>query len=563
MSSSLGQAKEKTTTENKMTTEIPETNLRNRISIGGVTFLRPQWQHYLWAAIWGIIVATAFPPFDISPVIWLITLPLAFLSPIKNTKRAFLIGFYFGFAHFFANLFWLHTIHFLVIFPLAGYCALYNGFWLTVYSKLQKRLKSPTLRIVSATACWIMFDWIRAHLLTGFPWNFPGIALWQNPDPGLIRLTGVYGETFLIIFTSLAISESITLFLDKKFRIIKIVPFTITVVLLLTTLILNKNVNYDKPTGSLKALPVQGNIPLCRDYTPEQLFNARDTYISLSKSGVKVEVPDLVIWPETAVPAPLRRDPRYYPLFQDTFQKLEIPVLVGSIDYRRNPQKPLDPIGQSFNSAMFFDKDARLTLIYDKTHPVPFGEFVPLGKQIPQLEELIGMGRGLTAGTQFTVFDHLAPAYFGVNICYEDAFPGISRKFVLNGANVLMTITNDAWYQESSGSRQHFAHSIFRAIENNVYFLRSGNRSYTSLTAPDGRVVQCYEDKTGNVFVAKAEVFDIPFSFNRTLTFYTKYGDLFALFCTIIAICSILRIVYGWFTDRKKLYQEIVGEKDV
>ncbi len=549
-----------------MTTDIPNENLRNRISVAGLPFLHPHWAKCIIAMIWGATTATAFPPFDFSVIIWLTLLPLAFVNPAKKWNRAFRLGFFFGFGHFFVNLFWLRTIHILIVFPLAGYCALYNGIWLTLYSRMQKYLSSTILRVFSATSCWIMLDLVRGHLLTGFPWNFPGIALWQNPDPGIIRIAGIYGETFLIIFTSLAITETIGAFCNGEFkanRLKSILPLGVATTLFLLTFWLNSTVVYDQPSGHLKVMPVQGNIPLCRDYTQEQFYTARDTYLSLTEEGVKKERPDLVVWPETAVPAPLRQVHYYYAPFQAKMKELKLPTLVGSIDFRKDPQKPFDKNSLSFNSAMYFDADGHLKKLYDKTHPVPFGEFVPLGEQFPALVSLIGMGRGLTAGTQYTVFDQLAPAYFGVNICYEDVFPGISRKFILNGANMLMTITNDAWYHESAGSRQHFAHSIFRAIENNVHFLRSGNRSYTSLTAPNGKTLQCYKDEKGNVFTATAGLFKVPFTYKRSLTFYTKYGDLFAIFCTFIAICAFFRITYSWFHTRKKLYQDIVGEEHV
>ncbi len=142
------------------------------------------------------------------------------------------------------------------------------------------------------------------------------------------------------------------------------------------------------------------------------------------------------------------------------------------------------------------------------------------------------MGRGLTRGREHTVFPFGEHARIGMNICYEDVFPEISRAAVLRGANVLMTITNDAWYWETAGSRQHTINAVFRAVETMRPFFRSGNNSDTCLVMPDGTIRDRVVDPaTGNPFVRRAAVIEVPVYADPPITFYTRYGNLFAILC--------------------------------
>jgi apolipoprotein N-acyltransferase len=236
--------------------------------------------------------------------------------------------------------------------------------------------------------------------------------------------------------------------------------------------------------------------------------------------------------------------------------------LVGTVDFRPNPQKPLGPT-LTYNSAILLNSKAERLAFYDKTHPVPFGEFIPLAQYFPILNKIIGMGRSLTPGNSYKVFDQIKGAKFSVNICYEDVFPEISRKFVQNGANILMTITNDAWYNQTAGSRQHFANSTFRAIETGRFFLRSGNRSYTALTSPCGEQIEMMHDAKNNPFVKSAKVFHIPYSSNPTQTFYTRHPYLLLTIWTICGLTILILATYNWQQKRLKIFELLAEQNNV
>jgi apolipoprotein N-acyltransferase len=193
---------------------------------------------------------------------------------------------------------------------------------------------------------------------------------------------------------------------------------------------------------------------------------------------------------------------------------------------------------------------------------VPFGEFTPFERLFPWLTDIIGMGRSLTAGREFTVFELPRGARAGVNICYEDIFPEISRQFVRRGANVLMTLTNDAWYAESAGSRQHLIHAVFRATENRRPLLRAGNNSDTCLILPDGRIVGLlYDLDTGSRFVRAARCYDVPVWQKQELTFYTRYGDVFAYGCALAMLLTWVFLAQRCLIEKRRRLLAITGSE--
>jgi apolipoprotein N-acyltransferase len=215
-------------------------------------------------------------------------------------------------------------------------------------------------------------------------------------------------------------------------------------------------------------------------------------------------------------------------------------LLIGALDSRPLPGARLvgtewEPPLLDFNSALLLAPDGQVIESYDKIHRVPFGEYVPFREWLPWLARWIGMGRDLTAGTEFTLFELGSGVRAGANICFEDVFPEISRQFVLRGATVLFTLTNDAWYAESAGSRQHLLHAVFRAAENRRPLLRSGNNSDTCLILPDGAISDLlYDRETGNRFIRGTRVYEVPVYRDPPLTLVARWGAWFQQACALL-----------------------------
>ncbi len=407
-----------------------------------------------------------------------------------------------------------------------------------------------------APAAWVGLEWLRGWIFTGFPWNQLGISQWHSQGLlPLVTVTGVYGISFLIVAVNLAVAFSWARLAARFYGRMPGFTWPLLVVLLLflpVEALRRLRPPTPPPDGLLTVLAVQGNIPQCRVWSQQQLDESLNIYTGLTRQGLRTSGhPDLVLWPETAVPAPARFDKQYWQALSSLFPELgDAQLLLGSIDLRPElrptpPPPPPGPNGKTapqedempvFNSAMLFSSTGRILERYDKMHLVPFGEYTPFGRYLPWLENWIGMGRGLTAGREPTLFllpPNATPA--GVMICFEDAFPGIARTFAQRGAKLLITITNDAWYAESAGSRQHMLHAVFRAVETGLPLMRAGNNSDTCLILPDGRITAPLTDPaTGSPFYRGFKTYEIPIQTHPAGTWYARHGDVFAGLCAAV-----------------------------
>jgi predicted amidohydrolase len=270
---------------------------------------------------------------------------------------------------------------------------------------------------------------------------------------------------------------------------------------------------------------VQGNIDQGVKWDPAWQSKALQLYRYLTLEAAR-ERPRLIVWPETAVPFFLREDPRRAEL-ETLARAAGAYLLVGAPDRLSE---------QSRNSAFLVGPDGRMLGQYDKRHLVPFGEYVPLRRLLFFVNVLAGGGIGEFApGKEATVFSTPA-GRFGVVICYEAIFPGEVREFFLGGADFLVNITNDAWFGRSAAPAQHLAMAAFRAVENRAYLVRAANTGISAIVAPDGRIV-----RSSGLFTPA--VLSAPITPRAGVSFYTRYGDLFAWGTVVVALAAVLTAV--------------------
>ncbi|MDT8391304.1 MAG: apolipoprotein N-acyltransferase [Lentisphaeria bacterium] len=533
----------------------------------------------------GLLLTVAYAPLELDVAAWFALCPIL-LAPVSRRWRIrILIGLLFGFTHTVTNLFWLNEVGFGAGVLLAVYCAVFPAAWYLFSALITNppwalrpphhaadtlrpaqaisRLEASPLRLMILTlelaALWVALEWVQSWLFTGFPWNQLAITQWRHTQLlTLTRFTGVYGLSFVIVAANIGLARVIG---DRSGRWIRgektgiswpavTAAAVMCVALGITWLAESPPV----PDTHLKIIGVQGHIPQCRDFTEEQLDDALTVYRDLTLAAAGTPGLDLVVWPESAVPAALLWDSKAGGVLSEVLSALDCPLLAGSVQYApaTNPDDENDFI--MFNSALLFSADDKLVQVYHKIRRVPFGEYVPFGDYLPWLVTAIGMGRDLTPGKEFTVFDLGRGVHAGVNICFEDAFPDISREFTKRGANLLITVTNDAWYAESAGSRQHMLHAVFRAVENARPLFRAGNNSDTCLITPDGKIHGALVDPvTGNRFVRGFQSYKVPVATEAPLTFYTRYGDVFAKLCAAAAAVSLLRLLVRWLTRKRQL----------
>jgi apolipoprotein N-acyltransferase len=237
----------------------------------------------------------------------------------------------------------------------------------------------------------------------------------------------------------------------------------------------------------------------------------------------------LVIWPETAIP--YYYDPEEVKDGQigALARSASTYILTGSPAYNYNPE--LNKVTY-FNSAFLIDPKGETVGRYDKYHLVPFGEYLPLRGILPFEKLTAGIG-DFTEG-QGPVPITFGEASIGTLVCFESIFPEIARGHVKNGATLLATITNDAWFGRTSAPSQHFQMAVFRAVENKAFLVRSANTGVSGVIDPLGRV----RNSTG-LYERTAVVDDVGLR-KGPLTFYTIYGDVFAWGCSIISAAFLV-----------------------
>jgi len=494
----------------------------------------------------GILLVLSFPNFDLEFLAWFALVPLFYAVEEKSLWSSFKLGFLTGLISFLGILYWIivavHTygnvpliLSGFILLLLVGYLSLFIGTFTFLYRFIQTRLGWQT--ILLAPLLWVSLEYLRSFFLTGFPWASLGHSQYMNlPFIQMADITGVYGLSFVIILVNASLYKVILQWSKRTFPLREI---AITILLLLGSLIYGylRMGAVDRQTiqnPSLKIGLVQGNIDQSIKWNPSFQKETMKIYERLSFK-VAERKPDLIFWPETATPFFFQDEKEFQPMVLDIPKKTDAFLLFGTPSYKIERGKV-----HHYNSALLVSPSGELKGKYDKIHLVPYGEYVPLGEYIPlgSLGEGIGNFKSGKETFNFT----LPQGKFGVLICFEIIFPDLCRKFVKEGANFLVTITNDAWFGRTSAPRQHLTIATFRAIENRVFVARAANTGISAFIDPVGRIM-----KQGGIFTEEAINGTIGLS--KEKTFYTLYGDVFAWICSAF---SIALLGYAFLQGRRK-----------
>ncbi|MBR0458094.1 MAG: apolipoprotein N-acyltransferase [Victivallales bacterium] len=548
---------------------------------------------FLWRAaaalLSGLLLSSAFPPLEWTWATWTGLLPLLLMPMPRSWKERLAVGLLFGYAHWATALHWLNEVGFGAGWLLGFVCALFPMTWYALLSCwLWRREDSHATRFpgsgilflqkeaplayfcLFAVLLWIGLEWLRSWIFTGFPWDQLGVSQYRNLRViQIAEWTGVYGVSFfLVLFNGILACEVSRQIRQLVARHPRGIPWHLTLLALVLIPIgatgFRKEPAAPDGTPAIRIAAIQGNLPQSRFWTEEQYRESLRVYDTLSReAAAKTESLSLILWPESAIPAPIDA-PDYRAMFKKLQADLKLPFLIGAIQYRLPPGATKPEDANCFNSVFLFQADGSFSDYYDKIHCVPFGEYTPFGDIFPWLRDFIGMGRDLTPGRDYRVLSLPKGARAGVNICFEDAFPEASREFTRGGANLLMTVTNDSWYNFSSGAAQHASHVVFRAIENRRPFLRSGMNSHTELVTPSGRILgQLVDSKTSSPFTRDFQAYDIPVYNGWPDTFYTRYGNLFAILCTALAIAELLHLASGAIRQKARTLRAVTAHKDL
>ena len=500
----------------------------------------------------GLLVILIFPFFNVEILAWITFIPLFLAIQHESLKNVFWLGWLTGVIYGLGTLYWItvtmvrygglpQILSILVLLVMVGYLALYVGAFTFLLRFLQDHIGFPF--VVTAPIIWVGLEYLRSFFIIGFPWNSLGYSQFLTPYVTQIAdITGVYGVSFLIILVNAALY---TILLTENSRAVKITTAIVTLCCvglsigysLMILLASSSEITIAPETRRIAV--VQGNVEQSIKWSKEHRQEIFERYARLSKHTLN-ESPEMIVWPETAVPFVFHHDLYYKNQMITLVRELETFLLFGGINILPDPSSP----GQynSLNSAFLLSPEGELLGAYDKIQLVPFGEYVPFEKILFFVDRITTAIGRVQPGKIFQVM-RFAELPFSTVICFEIIFPNLVRKFVDRGARFLVTITNDAWFGKTSASYQHFAMITFRAIENRVAIARAANTGISGFIDPYGRILQQSE-----IFIEETLVQDIPLR-NRT-TFYTRYGDVFVRLCFIL---SIVGIGYGFFR-RKQQY---------
>lgn len=448
---------------------------------------------------------------------------------------------------------------------LSLFLALYFYVFGIVSHYLHRRLKLPLFLI--APFVWVALEYLRSVPYFGFPWFFIGHSQYLNlPLIQFADITGVYGISFLIVVFNAAIADLTEQFFikinynsginsvstpGKNGKVIRII--TIIIPCLLMSLVLfygyfDLKENPASQNGP-KICVVQGNIPQGIKITADKEEKAdillKYTALSLKAAGEDV---DMIVWPETMVPGILNINPDILNreidrLSKESARKItdatSANLMLGgtAIDVR-------DSIAYYYNTAFYYDRFGNFVDRYDKIYLVPFGEFIPFEKWLSFFSHLVPYSVSLSGGNRRTIFELDTKKgeknyKFGIVICYEDTVASLVRHFRKDGVEFMVNITNDAWFHDSSELDQHLAVMVFRAVENRITITRSANNGISSFIAPNGEIYDYLVDDEKYKEVEGILCNKIRFE-NSVYSWYTKYGDVFAISCISVTVLMLL-----------------------
>ncbi|MGC8926622.1 MAG: apolipoprotein N-acyltransferase [Myxococcota bacterium] len=479
-------------------------------------------------------------PFYAGFIAWISYVPIFYTLRNLEPKKAFLIGLLGGIFYFSIVLYWLDIAmtvfgnmpQYLAVpalFLLVIYCALYWGFWAYLSTYIFKSIGIDFTII--APFIFVALEYIRNYLLSGFPWG--NIAYSQYKNLTFIQISSI-GGIYLVQYVLLLINAVMEGWIRYFFLRNERKPITYSAILLgilLFTysfgLIRANNVSKEISNSvHLKVSMLQGNIDQgIKKKSHEYRGSILSNYIDLLEKA-KAENAELVIWPEAAYPLGLPDEMTSFAnpdLMPGISQSPFVQIIGVSTYYYDRGRRFLH------NGAFLLDEKLNIKDKYYKSHLVPFGEYVPLG--IPIEKFVTGIGT-------YVPGEEVKPAEISINgknikngilICYEGIFPEISREHSKKGANLLVNLTNDAWYGISSAPYQHLSMYVFRAIENGKFLVRVANTGITAIINPYGKILS-----ETNIFERTILSGDVALIEGSTI--YTKIGDIFAIVVTLFSI---------------------------
>jgi len=525
---------------------------------------------YAASVLSGLLMVACFRGPHWNLLVWVAVIPLLVaLTAAPRLRQAFTLGYITGVVFMAGSCYWLvyvtqryGNLGAALSVGVVALLALIFAFFFAAFGLAVgwAAQRSPGWGLMLSPFAWVAAELARTYLITGFPWNLLGYAVGAGGLRQLGSITAVYGLSFLAVATSAvlaAVGQSRSIGRRKMWLGASRAAGWVALLLIANRLLappvakpgpdlaylLQPAVPLDEwvqekwapwhdrqplnrlVTDSLDTL--RSEVPAPANGVASRALAQGQAEIGESASSVGAAPMRIIVWAENPAPFYFRRDPVFTEATTALARQAQAYLVFNTVTFAGS--------GGTLpkNSAIVLDPSGLQLLQYDKIHLVPFGEYVPawafpgkIGKITAEVGDFVPGSEYRTATTP--------EGAIGVFICYEDIFPQLVRRLTPAGPGVLVSISNDSWYDDSPAAAQHLETARFRAIENRRYLLRATNDGITTVIDPYGRIVESLPRHVERVLSAQ-------FAFVRESTFYTLHGDVFAWLCVAATLVMLAR----------------------
>ncbi len=485
----------------------------------------------------GALAVLALPPFWLLPILWLSFGGLFWLvSHAPNLRQAFSRGYWFGFGFFAFGFSWIGNAllidarSFGWLYPLVPLASgAFFGLFAAFPALLTRSLKTIPAQIVAFPAFWVFFEWLRSFILTGFPWNLLGSVLTFSP---LTIQAAALGGTYLLSLLTLYMAIAPVIWLSQRTPA-RLAGTLLTLLLPASFILLygnNRLTTYtSEPDKRYLVRLVQPAIPQRLKWSRTALENNFQKYIELSRLPAEAPL-SLIVWGETASPFPLELDNRHRQQLLPAIPENGT-LAVGTLGYKPDNEGKIRPV----NAMLLLNHQGKILNEYNKTHLVPFGEYIPFRSLIPRsIRPITNVISDFLPGNGPETFRLPGLPALSAAICYEIIFPSqiINKQ---TPPEILLNLTNDGWYGKSAGPYQHLAATMLRAVEEGVTIIRAANSGISGIFTPTGIL-------TGKIPLHQSGISDTWLSAPLSIPgFYRRYGNKIPLsLCLILTICGLI-----------------------
>lgn len=518
---------------------------------------------FIAAIVSGLALWLAFPGFSVELLAWVALAPLIYaLTSGIGLRKAFLLGWITGIVFTFLAESWIaHSMtHFGGFLTIVAYAiALLFAAILAIFPALFAVLlafiysRFGLWALAAAPAIWVATEWLRP-IVTGVTWNALGVSQYEHYS--IARLSQ-FGGAYIISWQIISLSALVVLLARVGSKSARSVVAALTIMLVAPFLFSQDRA---ENVAEVRVAVVQPNISIEGFGSPDRFRQNFDEVLELTRKAVREAPPnakpELIVWAESPLSLPLDTDAGVREAVEALAKETGCHIIANTIS--RSGE-------EYFNSVNTIAPDPERYKTsplrrYDKIRLVPFGEYVPfravLGRFVPTIVGDFSAGQEATVNSlrmestregvalgevsEYQIQRETKYVRTGAFICYEAAYPNLVRQFVKNGATLLVNVSDDAWFGNTSGPKQHLAHACMRAIENDRDIVRVTNSGISAMVTSEGRILDPLPQ-----FIEASKVWSART--RNTRTFYSRHGDVFAMVCAALAAISLGVAIWGRF----------------